>query len=134
MPGEQLATGTLEQVKTRISFTILPTIISDDKIHIQLSLEQSEFTAPRYNAVLATNRNTARTSLVVDNGETIVIGGVNSSREAIGNRGIPVLRSIPILKYAFGASKKSSSSRKVSFYVTPHILPLEEEVIRERIE
>jgi type II secretory pathway component GspD/PulD (secretin) len=134
IPGQSLATGTLERVKTTTSFTILPTIISDNKVYIQLSLEQSEFTTPRSNAVLSTNRNTARTSLVVKDGETIIIGGVNSSREATGNRGVPVLRSIPVLKYVFGASKRSSSSRKVNFYITPHILPLEEEIIREKIK
>ena len=133
LPGEQLATGSLQQVETRISFVILPTIVSDDRIHIQLNVEQSEFTTPRYNAALATNRNIARTSLVVADGETIVIGGVNSSREATGNRGIPVLRSIPVLKHIFGASKNSSSSRRVNFYITPHILPLKEEIVMEKI-
>lgn len=134
LPGEQLAAASLQQVQTKTSFTILPTIISDSQIHVQLSLEQSEFTTPGPSAVLSTNRNTARTDLVVDNGETIVIGGINSSKESMGDRGVPVLRSIPVLKYIFGASKKSSSSRKVSFYITPHILPLEEEVVGERIE
>ncbi len=134
LPGEQLAAASLQQVQTKTSFTILPTIISDSQIHVQLSLEQSEFTTPGPSAALSTNRNTARTDLVVDNGETIVIGGINSSKESKGDRGVPVLRSIPVLKYIFGASKKSSSSRKVSFYITPHILPLEKEIVGERIE
>lgn len=133
-PDQPLSTGSLEQVETRISFTILPTIISDNKIHIKLSLEQSEFTNPRTNAVLSTNKNTAITDLTVDNGETIVIGGVNSTREVTASRGIPFLRKIPILKYIFGASQKSSSTRKVNFYITPRILPLKEEIIGEKIE
>ncbi|MFC1712268.1 hypothetical protein ACFL6S_01300 [Candidatus Poribacteria bacterium] len=133
LPDQPLATGSLEQVQTRISFRILPTIISNNRVHIQLSLEQSEFTTPRANAVLSTNKNTARTNLIVDDGETIVVGGVNSSREATVSRGVPVLRSIPILKYIFGASRKVSSKRKVNFYVTPHILPLAEGIVREMI-
>lgn len=126
--------GTLEKVETKTMFRIIPTVISDNAIHVQLSLEQSEFTTPQPNAVLATNKNTARTNLVVVDGETIVIGGINSTREVTTSRSVPILRNIPILKNLFGASRKFTSSRKVNFYVTPHILPLKEGIIKENIE
>ncbi len=123
----------MEKAETKTSFRIIPTIISDNAIHVQLSLEQSEFTTPQPNAALGTNKNTAQTSLIVSDGETIVIGGINTSREVVATRGIPFLKDIPVLKYIFGVSSRINISKKVNFYVTPHILPLKEGIIKEEI-
>lgn len=124
--------GSLEQVETKTSFNIIPTVISDSLIQIKMNLEQSAFTTPAAGAVLGTNKNTANTTLTVTNGETIVIGGINSSSQSTGERGIPILSQIPLIKYLFSAYKSSTESKKVNFYVTPHILPIKKGIIVEK--
>jgi type IV pilus assembly protein PilQ len=129
-----IVSGELEQVETKTSFNIIPTVISDNLIQIKMNLEQSAFTAPAPGAVLGTNKNTANTALTVANGETIVIGGINSSRQSISERGVPLLSKIPLIKYLFSAATKSTESRKVNFYVTPHILPVKKGIIKAEEE
>jgi type II secretory pathway component GspD/PulD (secretin) len=126
--------GTLEQVETKTSFNIIPTVVSDNLIHINMSLEQSGFTAPAAGAVLGTNNNTANTTLTVANGKPIVIGGIKSSSQSTGERGVPILSKIPLIKYLFRASTELTESRKVNFYVTPYILPIKGGIIKEEEE
>ncbi|MBI1925868.1 hypothetical protein HYR99_16660 [Candidatus Poribacteria bacterium] len=128
--------GTLEQVETKTSFNIIPTVVSDNLIQIKMGLEQSAFTAPAPGAVLGTNKNTAHTTLTVANGETFVIGGIQSSTQATGKRGVPILSKIPLIKSLFRASTKSTKNIKVNFYVRPRIMlnlpPIKGGIIEEQ--
>ena len=133
-PTSEFASGTLEQVETKTSFNIIPTVISDNLIQVQMSLEQSAFTAPAPGAVLGTNKNTASTILTVANGETFVLGGISSSIHSTRERGVPILSKIPLIKYLFSASGTSEESKKVNFYITPHLLPLKDRIFEESFQ
>ena len=133
-PTSEFASGTLEQVETKTSFNIIPTVISDNLIQVQMSLEQSAFTAPAPGAVLGTNKNTASTTLTVANGETFVLGGIRSSIHSTRERGVPILSKIPLIKYLFSASGTSEESKKVNFYITPHLLPLKDRIFEESFQ
>ncbi|MBW2600170.1 MAG: type IV pilus secretin PilQ [Deltaproteobacteria bacterium] len=62
------------------------------------------------------------TTLIVRDGETIVISGLSKQRNIAGNSGIPLLRNIPGLGYLFKGESKSEKLEKVLIFITPHIL------------
>lgn len=62
------------------------------------------------------------TTLIVGDGETIVISGLSRQRTSGGDSGIPWLKDIPGLGYLFKGESKAESKEEVLIFITPHIL------------
>ena len=68
------------------------------------------------------NTSNAETNVVVNNGQTAVIGGLTSQVEVESVTGIPVLKDIPILGALFRSSEKHYEDRDLVIFVTPTIV------------
>ena len=64
------------------------------------------------------------TALIVQDGETIVISGLTKQTNQTRESGVPWLKDIPILGWAFKSDSKSDSMEEVLIFITPHILPV----------
>ena len=58
----------------------------------------------------------------VKNGQTVVIGGLLSSRETDSTRKVPLLGDIPILGWLFTSKEKTKSTTDLVIFITPTIL------------
>jgi type IV pilus assembly protein PilQ len=63
------------------------------------------------------------TSLIVQDGETIVISGLTKQRVAKSESGVPWLKEIPFLGYLFKGDEKAEKMEEVLIFITPTILP-----------
>ncbi|MHB8090141.1 MAG: type IV pilus secretin PilQ [Syntrophales bacterium] len=62
------------------------------------------------------------TSLIVQDGETIVISGLTKQRNTENVNGIPWLKDVPVLGWLFKGEGKSESMEEVLIFITPNIL------------
>lgn len=76
------------------------------------------------------NSQTAQTSVVVNDGETVVIAGLTTNELQEGEDGIPVLKDIPLLGHLFKRSRKTVSKKDLLIFVTPHIIQKDLEAVR----
>ncbi|HAL55118.1 MAG TPA: hypothetical protein DCP63_01245 [Bacteroidetes bacterium] len=67
------------------------------------------------------NRRALSSTLVVKEGETIVLGGLIQETESELRTQTPILGSIPLLGYLFSSTSKSNRKSELIIYVTPHI-------------
>jgi type IV pilus assembly protein PilQ len=74
----------------------------------------------------ALSTNEARTELLVDDGDTIVIGGIVKSTIQYGEKGIPGLRGLGVLGWLFKAQSKSDTKNELLIFITPRILKLKQ--------
>ena len=65
------------------------------------------------------------TSLIVKDGETIVISGLTKETRGDGDAGVPWLKDIPVLGWVFKADSKNEAMEEVLIFITPHILPMQ---------
>jgi general secretion pathway protein D len=72
------------------------------------------------NYIILTRR--ADTSLVVNDGQTVVIGGLMKSNNRKSNAGIPYLKDIPILGYLFGAGTDQIEKTELIIMITPRVI------------
>ena len=63
------------------------------------------------------------TTLIVQDGETIVISGLTKQRGTDAVSGVPWLKEIPFLGWLFKGEGKSESMEEVLIFITPKILP-----------
>ena len=120
-------TQTVQYVTTGIQLTVTPSINADGRILLQINpnVSQPSVTSAgstQTGAPAIDSRN-ANTTILVRDGETIVIGGLisDSLQDTISK--IPVLGDIPILGWLFKKKTKTRVRNELLIFVTTRILP-----------
>jgi len=107
-----------EEVGTILRVT--PHITADNQILMHLIPERSTLEPDPSGIII--NTNNAETNVVVNNGETAVIGGLTTQDEVESQNGIPILKDIPILGAVFRYTSKRTENRDLVIFVTPTIV------------
>jgi general secretion pathway protein D len=108
---------------TGVLLNVTPHINSGGLVKIELSQEVSEVGTkdPDLEAYSFLNRK-AKTSLVIENGQTIFLGGLMRSKLDRSGSGIPYLREIPFLGYLFGGRLNKIDKTELIFLITPRTI------------
>jgi|CXWL01.1.fsa_nt_gi type IV pilus secretin PilQ/predicted competence protein len=120
-------TQTVSYVTTGIKLTVTPSINADGRITLQINpdVSQPSVSAAGSTATgaVAVDARTATTTVLVRDGETIVIGGLisDSLQDTISK--IPLLGDIPILGWLFKKKSKTRVRSELLIFVTTRILP-----------
>lgn len=115
-------------VEVGVFFTVKPTLLSDNKIQLDMYLKQSEFVPTReQNVLLSTTQNQITTSVVANDGEWISLGGMISNKYSMTNTGIPGMKDILGVGVLFGNDNQSGSTVIVEFMVRPVVKNLEDD-------
>jgi type IV pilus assembly protein PilQ len=109
---------TFEEVGSLLKVT--PHITSENRILMQLKPERSSYEYDPNGVII--NTSNAETNVVVENGQTAVIGGLTTQNVISNRNGIPVLKDIPFLGYLFSYTQKKVESRDLIIFVTPTIV------------
>lgn len=112
-----------------LKLTVKPHISPDGKIAMELHPELSDIAGQAAGAAgPIISSQEAKTTLTVDDGETVVIGGIIKSTDESIRTGIPILSRIPILKYIFSYVQKKKRKSELLIFVTPKIVTSTEEM------
>ncbi len=117
---------------------VTPYIQGEKEVVLDIESEVSEITGappfPTAPPIVGTRK--ARTQISVDDGATIVIGGLLRETEKKTREGIPFLSRLPLLGSLFTYRTTKKEKTDLLVFITPYILPegLEEENIVEKIK
>lgn len=106
-----------------IKLVVIPHINQDGRITLDLHPEVSDLSAQatvQGGIVIVTSE--AETRVIVQDGQTAVIGGLIRTNESTVETGIPVLMDIPIVGHIFKSSNKVQEERELLIFVTPKII------------
>nr|WP_070959533.1 secretin N-terminal domain-containing protein [Hyphomonas sp. Mor2] len=110
-----------DSITAGISMTITPIVMADSSVRLDLSIEDSRFSATAGDILIAKERNTASTSMVVGSGKTIVIGGLSSRYRITEKSGVPWLRKIPLVNFFTAEQDSLESENEMVVYLTPYV-------------
>ncbi|OQA90921.1 MAG: Type IV pilus biogenesis and competence protein PilQ precursor [Elusimicrobia bacterium ADurb.Bin231] len=104
-----------------IQLTVKPTINADGRITMKINPTVSNVL--RITAIgPETNTKEAETTVLVKDGETIVIGGLITQEERKDASQIPVLGDIPVLGHFFKSYHDDKQKAELLIFVTPYII------------
>jgi type IV pilus assembly protein PilQ len=107
--------------KAVLSLAVTPQITPDDRVIMDLTVNKDSV-GGIYSGVPSINTRSVQTQVLVNNGDTVVLGGIYETSTAEGETKIPLLGDIPILGYLFRSTSKSNSKSELLIFVTPKIL------------
>jgi type IV pilus assembly protein PilQ len=128
--GTQIPIQTVANNTVTVSFKdaalvlkVTPQITAANTVIMKISLEngQADFTKA-VNGIPPINTQAANTSVLVNDGQTTVIGGIYLSNEQYQTDRTPGLGRIPILKWLFQRETSIDNSTELLIFITPRIV------------
>jgi type IV pilus assembly protein PilQ len=116
-------TASVQIISASLLLSAIPSITNDNRIVMTIKVEKSEpdFTNVVDGIPTITKRN-ANTELVVNDGETVVLGGIISKSEGESESGVPFLSDIPLLGWLFKKKSKFENQAELMIFLTPTII------------
>jgi type IV pilus assembly protein PilQ len=102
---------------------VTPHITPDQRIAMKLKITKNDL-AGFFGDVPTVSTNEVETAVLVDNGDTIVIGGIVQSSSNISSTGTPWLSKIPGLGWLFKNKLNNTTDNELLVFITPKILQL----------
>jgi len=120
---QDVAGNAVSQLQTiGIQLKVTPHLTADRKIVMHLHPEASDLPTSRtVQGGVIINTSEADTRVMVDDGQTAVIGGLIRSNENEIRRGMPLLKDIPLLGMLFRSNSVTRANRELLIFVTPRI-------------
>lgn len=117
--------GTIEYKDVGIILTVTPRISDGGLVTMDISLEDSAVSLSALgslNNVPVFTKKTAKTTLSIMEGQTIVIGGMIEDSKTANKSGVPLLSKIPLLGALFGYHDYGNKKTEFLLLLTPHII------------
>jgi type IV pilus assembly protein PilQ len=104
-----------------LSLRVTPQITPDDRIIMDLQVNQDTVGA-EFNGVPAINTRNVTTQVLVQNGETVVLGGVYTSTDTNSVERTPFFGDLPYVGFLFKRTSNNISKSELLIFITPKIL------------
>jgi len=113
-----------QSASANINMNVTPSVTNNGSIAMTVSVSKSGFTnSPGAGAPPNTATNSVNTNVLVDNGSTLVLGGLYKMEDTESQSGIPVLQDIPILGWLFRTKWNPVKNKsEMMVFITPTIM------------
>lgn len=101
-----------------LQLDVTPIVSPDGRIMMEIELKRDTLGIQTPSGP-AVNTKEVKTKIIVEDGQTIVIGGVIDDQSNITNEGIPGLVRVPLLKYLFGQERVNTRNSELLIFITP---------------
>ncbi len=124
---------TFEEAEASLSLEVTPQVTNEGSISLELDLLKQQFgTRPSASAPPDKQERRVATNVLVDNGSTIVIGGVYNYEKRESHSGVPFLKDIPLVGWLFRTPYAPEViKQELLIFLTPRIVNQEEAGIIE---
>jgi general secretion pathway protein D len=121
---------TFEFKDTGITLRVTPQISQGKTVRLKLAQEVTAFVSESEVGAVTTTKRSAKTTVIVDDNQTIVIGGLISNDSNEAKTSVPCLGNIPIFGWAFKQTSVSKRKTNLLIFLTPHIITSPEDIDR----
>lgn len=108
--------------KAVLSLRVTPQITPDNRVLLDLQVNQDTRGSPEVLGVPPINTRSVATQVLVDNGETVVLGGIYTKSDRQQEDRVPFFGELPYLGFLFRNTSVESSKTELLIFVTPKIL------------
>lgn len=112
----------LQTINANLSINVTPRITPEDMIDMKLTISDDKINPKGAAGGTTVTRNSVNTNVLVDNGETVVLGGIFKQNKSSGEKKVPLLGDIPVVGNLFKSKSRNLAKSETLFFVTPRIL------------
>ncbi|MCK5097058.1 MAG: hypothetical protein KAR45_03105 [Desulfobacteraceae bacterium] len=116
---------TIEYKNIDLLLEVTPHVTPDKRISMEVFVTKNEIAGFRADAP-SLSTNEAKTTLLINNNDTIVIGGVLKTKTTRSKSGFPVLMNVPFLGRLFRTDLNNDDKQELLIFITPTIIQLKQ--------
>ncbi len=120
--GTGVPRATVQFQQTGINLRVTPHVTSNRQILMEVHAERSNVRPAAVDIGFTFQTQQADNQILVNDGETAVIGGLTVTEVTVTKSGIPFLVDLPILGKLFGFTSQTENRRDLLILITPHII------------
>lgn len=123
--GGQVAQQTVQFKDVLLEMKVTPTITNDGRVFLNMNVKKDEvedFVDASIGSVPLINKREVNTAVLIEDGQTVVIGGVYEFRDRSDIQKVPFLGDIPFLGNLFKKKGKNKEKAELLIFVTPKVL------------
>ena len=114
---------TIQRQEVGTILKITPQINEGDSVMLKIEQESSSIAATSSGAVdLVTNKRTISTHVLIEDGGTVVLGGLIQDSQTGGEQRVPFLGRIPVVGEAFKSRSAKKTKTNLMVFIQPRIL------------
>jgi general secretion pathway protein D len=115
---------TIERKDVGITLTIKPQVNEGDAITLDITQEISSVSNSRVVQAqdIITNTRSVKTRVLVEDGQTLVLGGLISDELQGGDAKVPFLGRVPVIGALFRSDRKSKKKNNLMIFIQPRII------------
>lgn len=118
--GGQLSNISFKEVGTKLK--VKPHITNDGYVILEIEPEQSSQIAQTATGVPVVATRRAKTTLLVQDHQTIVLGGLRINRSTLTRTKVPGLGDVPAFKLLFRSTSSDETDTEILLFLTTHII------------
>jgi type IV pilus assembly protein PilQ len=126
--GNAVPRATVSFKPVGIILNVTPHITNNRQILLDVHAENSDAQIASSDVGYVFNKQSADNRILVNDGETAVIGGLTVTQVSQNKTGIPLLVDLPFIGKLFGTTNKSEEKRDLLILITPHVIDAGERV------
>lgn len=108
--------------KAVLSLKVTPIVTPDDKILLNLVVNQNKVSPLVVNGMPAVSTQEVQTQVLANSGETIVLGGIYEESINSSNERVPFLSSMPVMGALFKSKASQLERRELLIFVKPEVM------------
>jgi len=120
------ATPNVEFKDVLLEVRVTPTIAPDGRVFLDMNIKKDDLvdmqTLEGYGDVPVISRREINTAVLVEDGQTVVIGGVYEFSDLSSVNKVPLLADIPFLGHLFKSRSRSRNKAEMLVFVTPKVM------------
>ncbi|KAA2285472.1 type IV pilus secretin PilQ [Arenimonas fontis] len=121
-----VVTAEVEFKEVLLELKVTPTITQDGRVYLNLMVKKDEVSElianPAGGFVPQIAKREVSTAVLVDNGQTVVVGGVYEFKNREDLRKVPWLGDVPVLGNLFRNKSREAEKAELLIFVTPRVL------------
>jgi type IV pilus assembly protein PilQ len=118
-------TVSVQFIDAVLKLEVTPQITAEGTVFLDVTVENTQIDTgiPRIQGTPALDTQSTETKVLINDGGTVVIGGVVISNQTTSVDQVPLLGSVPLIGNLFKHTTINVSTQELLFFVTPRILP-----------
>ncbi len=114
-----------------VTLSVTPQFLADNRVMLTVDAERTFLMDPASNVIyefrMDTSKTTVNANVVMNIGETLVLGGLTEQQDSDSLDGVPGLRRLPVIKNLFSSEEERRYKKTVTVLLTPRLAVSSEE-------
>jgi len=110
--------GVSKTISATLKLDVTPQITPDDRVILDVQINKDSFVG----ATDRINKKQIKTSVLLDNGETVAIGGIYEQEEGVTRTRVPLFGRLPLVGWMFRKKETTNNKTELLIFLTPRIL------------